>query len=125
MLSTIIELWPILLLLIAIAWGLIEAYFLNKENAEKIEKLEATVSRNEETMNLIKTELHETMKENSKQTNGNFEKLTNAVTELVTTTQVLATKIEFLKDEKKGCENNCNCSPKPAHSRRSNGSVAK
>ncbi|UJP63989.1 hypothetical protein [Mongoliitalea daihaiensis] len=125
MLSTIIELWPIILLLIAIAWGLIEAYFLNKGNADKIEKLEVTVSRNEETMNLIKTELHETMKENSKQTNGNFEKLTKAVTELVTTTQVLATKIEFLKDGKKGCENNCNCNTKPARSRRSNGTVAK
>lgn len=110
--NLLLEFWPLILFAFGVKWALIETYFKVRANTERIIKNEVRVEKNEESMGILKKELYDTMKENAYQHNKNIEKLTDAVTQLIVTTEVLASKMESLKEKQeneKGYKNNCDC----------------
>lgn len=108
--KAILEFWPIMLFGLGIVWALVETFFKVRENTERITKCEVSINKNEDSMEILKEDIHQTLKETAIHHNRNIEKLTDAVTQLIVTTEVLASKMESLKEKtenEKGCKNNC------------------
>lgn len=93
MIEQIKNLWPVVITLGGIGWKQISLHFKVSSNEERISRLE-------ENLKLLKVELHETIKEQNKQTQESIRELTKATGELVVATKVMAAQLHELQKRK-------------------------
>lgn len=93
MIEQITNLWPVLVTIGGLSWKQISLHFKVASNKERLDKIE-------ENQKLLKIELHDTIKEQNKQTQESIRELTKATGELVVATKVMAAQLQELQKRK-------------------------
>jgi hypothetical protein len=86
----LMDYWPLILFVLAMLGKQIDTHF-------KVIALEKSVTENEAAIREVESDLHTTIKEQGNQTNVSIQKLTEATSELVVATRVMANQLEDMK----------------------------
>lgn len=93
--SQINKLWPIILFILGIIWKQIISHFDVLNLKDSCSQQEKKIERLELKNDLLEEEFNKALKEHIIENKASFDKLTEAITELIKSTTILTVKIEM------------------------------